>query len=325
MQTRQRNLVALAIDGIPAGLARGHWTTARIKTLASEFPTTSATSWLSSMSGLAPVDHGALGYWQRFDARQAAICVFEGGSGAFRDMETVFGDARRVGYEPVCLDGDLAHLPGAWRDSLLGGAQVQDIGRFYSGEDPSPDVGEVLTRLLSAINLGLKRRGPVFLWCYLDVDLYIHKHGYDRQVLRLLDGIEGLARTVSSVADVVAYSDHGLVPTLHDPDLAARLKALCQHFPAEMAGAGRTRWFYCEISARDELRAALAGEFGPAATIFGAADLFDAGHYRDRVGDLVALAAGLSFLSEPGYLFDHGSWQPDEVYVPFAFWSHTAG
>lgn len=322
MRARQRNLVVLAVDGLPVRLAKRHWATARIGTLRSEFPATSSTCWLSAVTGASPSRHGAVGYLQRFAPGARAKIVFsESCTAAFAATPTLFDDARAAGYRPVCLEGDFAHLAGAWRDRVTSGAEMQATGAFYSGRHGFPSAADVLARLHAAIDRALNHPGPTLLWCYVDVDLLVHKYGYDAQVTDLLDGIESLARSLTPSSDVVACSDHGLVPTAHDPDLETALQETAARFGAELAGAGRTRWFYAGEDRTEALRDRLIEILPGTVKVRRRADLFEDGPFAVRVGDPVIVATGDRFLAEPGYTHDHGSWLDDEVFVPFAHWS----
>src|SRR5438270_1323937 len=104
-----RDVVVLAVDGIPYDMAAEAWPEARIERLRAVFPTTSSAGWLSSLSGLDVDAHGVPGVVFRVEDGAAPIGVFdfhgELGSAA---NENVFSDAEALGYAPLAIGGDLA-------------------------------------------------------------------------------------------------------------------------------------------------------------------------------------------------------------------------
>jgi hypothetical protein len=49
--------------------------------------------------------------------------------------------------------------------------------------------------------------------------------------------------------------------------------------------------------------------------------LFPVASLRARVGDISLVALGDTFLTEPGYRYDHGSATDAELHVPFSVWN----
>ncbi len=276
---------------------------------------------MSATTGRAPVDHGAVGYMQRFQNNARADCVFETDTpGAFPEMTTVFSDALTHGYRPICLDSDFYNLAGQWRDAVLTDATMSEVGPFYALNADAAAAAEVLDRLDRTLTELLRADQPTLIWCYVDVDLYIHRHGYDADVATLLDGVETVAKRASSAGDVVAVSDHGLVQTRHVPAVADALNYIATTFEAEMAGAGRTRWFHVSPAHHAGLKHALASELADELEILDRAELIPEGPYRARVGEVVIMPKGEAFVTHPDYAYDHGSLLETEVLVPWAHW-----
>jgi hypothetical protein len=317
-----RDVVVLAVDGIRFDLAGDAWPHARIEKLRAVFPTSSSTGWLSSLSGVDVDAHGVPGVVFRV-GNGAAINVFEfhgelGGAAT----ENVFGDAAALGFEPLAVGGDLDAYPCAWLDLLLRGARRLGGYRFWATDgfrEPREICADVRRAVAEARVAG--RRRPVFVWCFTEPDRHVHRFGYDAAVVRFLELVGELATDLAGDGAVVlAHADHGLTPTAHDERLGRTVDRLRARYGFEAGGAGRARWLYPR-DGDGELREALARELPDSVRVLDADSLFAPGSLaRSRVGDIVLLAEGDSFLTSPGYAFDHGSLTAAEVDVPIAEW-----
>ncbi|WP_447007563.1 alkaline phosphatase family protein [Saccharothrix isguenensis] len=320
-----RDVVVLAVDGLPHRLAEQCWPDAVTEPLTSVLPTTSSAAWLSSLTGLTPGEHGVPGVvFADPDGSDALINAFayQGDRLTTADA-SVFGDAVGLGYRPLAVPADLDAYPCSWRGELLRHAEVVPGHRFYTlGESPySPrDPATVVTDVGNAIGEALGRPGPRFVWCFVELDRHVHHHGYDEHTLAALDGLGELARRLTDGGTVVvAHSDHGLVPTRHDPDLQALLDELLARHGARMGGAGRVRWLYgpaIHPLVRDLERA-----LPPSIRVVDSDELFPPGSLaRSRVGPVSLVADGEMFLTDPAYTHDHGSDADDELLTPFTVW-----
>lgn len=327
---RPRHVVILAVDGIPYARAHRAWTHARIERMRSVFPTTSATAWLSSLSGMSVAAHGVPGARFRLPEHgDALIDVFTyQGPLATPATENIFSDAAARGYLPLSMLGDLVDLDCSWRDVLLRHSRPLAGPRFYTGDgEGSPDRDpETLCRQLRAAVLEILAAHaagpPCLLWCFLDVDRHVHRHGYDRHVERLLAALDHAACELTRAnAVVLAHSDHGLARTRQDPRLERLLAGLAAASPLALGGAGRCRWIYARPGTAAGLLAELARQLPPRIRLADADALFPRGSLaRARVGDVVLIAEGEDFLASPGYRFEHGSMTAAEVDVPLAEW-----
>ncbi|MEJ1962178.1 MAG: hypothetical protein WDO56_11800 [Gammaproteobacteria bacterium] len=322
-QDARSALVILAVDGIPATLARRSWPRARLETMRSVQPTTSSSAWLSALSGMPVSNHGVPGVVFR-DQSGTLINVFaDAGTLAIPSAGTIFTDARDCGYTPVVVMGDLESLNCSWRRALLEGAEILSGFQFYSSPQP-PEAAEVVAAVRTAIHAALSRTPdrPCLVWCFVDADLHIHKHGYDDALLKLLQLLEQEALALArSGVRVVAHSDHGLVLTTHSADVEAVLKHARTHLDCEVGGAGRTRWLYAPPGGAEQVADYLRSALPSSIRICEASELFAADSLAgQRIGQILLIAQADEFVTMPGYCYDHGSDTAEELFVPYAFW-----
>jgi len=317
---RNKHQIVFALDGIPGKLADTLWQTPVIERWCAVFPTTSTTGWLSSLTGLSVKEHGIPGVVFRHSDHPASLinlCQYQGDALSI-PTDNIFHDARRYGYLPQAIIGDLLPIQGAWTRALLDGAEVIDRTAFFT-LSPQQPVQALLDSLEIAIENALHRASTASLiWIFLDVDHYIHTRGYDDRVLAFLQGIDVLATALAQRGhDAIAHSDHGMVPVIHDELIAQHIAQLCEEFNAVMGGAGLTRWFYVHEDRIDAFRHAMSNRLGEFAGIVPFADMED---MPARAGDLFLIARGERFIAPLGYQYEHGSRQPDELDVFYAVW-----
>lgn len=317
------DVIVLALDGIPLGLARQQWPNAAIDAMSSVFPTTSASAWLSSVTGQTVAEHGIPGVVFKLDSAEPINIYNFHGDLAVPDRGSLFSDARAAGYRATALSADLEAAPGPWLDSLLRHAERVGEDRFYARDD-SLSAHAVAEAVSAAVRRerAMHRGSPHFIWCFVEVDRHIHRHGYDAHALDVLKRIDALAsQWANDGTQVFAYADHGLVPTRHVDDIQAAIDDAARRFRCAAGGAGRTRWFYPLDHDRDAMGDFLRTRFAGIASVAQAADRFDAAMLaRGRVGEVLLIAEGDEFATFDGHCFDHGSWTRTEVEVPFARW-----
>ncbi|MFI7537276.1 alkaline phosphatase family protein [Streptosporangium sp. NPDC049376] len=322
-----RDVVVLAVDGMSHAYASHCWPTARTRRHRSVFPTTSSAGWLSSMTGLEVADHGVPGVvFADPEHCDRLVNVFtHTGADLIRPTATIFTDARTIGYRPVAVLGDLQAYPSTWRDRLLTGADPVDGPRFFSEGADVMDERELVRRLDEAVRAARDAGSPgapTLVWCYLELDRHLHRHGYDRYAVEVMVELGRYAeRLAENGTVVVAHSDHGLTPTRHDPELDGLLRHLCRTHGAMLAGAGRTRWFHASPAASDVLYEVLLRELPTDVRVARRSELFaESPLITARVGDVVILAEGERFITDPGYRWEHGSRTEAELDTPFSLW-----
>ncbi|WP_042872559.1 alkaline phosphatase family protein [Dickeya poaceiphila] len=317
---RNRHQIIFALDGIPGKLADAIWHIPTIERWQAVFPTTSTTCWLSSLTGLSVSEHGIPGVVFQDKCVQETlinICQYQGDKLAIPG-ESIFHDARRSGYLPQAIMGDLLPIEGAWTRALLQGAEFTDPTAFFTLTPPLNPKAQLET-VETAVERALARSAtPCLIWVFIDVDHYIHTHGYDSLVTTFLQGIDELAQHLTHQGyDVIAHSDHGLVPVVHDEEMARLIAVLCDQFGATMGGAGLTRWFYVAKENIPAFQNALITAFSDVADIVPGTELAEVGH---RAGDLFLIARGERFIAPIGWCYEHGSRQADELDVFYAVW-----
>ncbi len=336
------SVIVIMADGVALDVARARWSPSRLSTLTSTVPSTSSTALLSAATGLAPAAHGVIGVCFRvaeidalFDCyRDAAIAAkrdttVDATSFALGPWQTVFSVLNgRV--ECVAHAGALATTPGRWYRALVHGAR--DVPSSIDWDTIALDPIAMVTASVAEVNAALEARGsaPLLVWAHINVDSAIHATGYSDAVLDAMSALDEAAhRWASAGHSVMAYSDHGLVPT-RDSDRARRLLALLQdraHVSCGSGGAGRVLWAYPRPGSTSELleraRDLAAGIAGVVHRdeLFLAGALADTPLARERVGEVVVIATGEEFpLFVPSYRFEHGGCSEQEMIVPVATW-----
>ncbi|MGC1498092.1 MAG: hypothetical protein WA790_19965 [Sulfitobacter sp.] len=324
---QRRNIIVLAVDGIDYTHAQSAWPDVTLEQAVSVFPSTSSTAWLSALTGASVDDHGIPGVVFRMGPREMVnIFEYQGALNA-PQLATIFTDATDLGYAACAVLGDWEDYPGPWRNMLLNGASLVRGHRFYTHTGKVTASG-IVGQVEHAIGHALD--GPIggnLIWCFVDIDRHIHKHGYDEHVRDVLAGLDGLARRwVQTGHCVIAHSDHGLVETSDHSEYGAQIDALMKRHNVEMGGAGRVRWLYA-----DGDRPLIENLMGELQTIFGAdaivseKDTFfrKGSPAYQRVGDVVIVAQGTDFLCDTEYTFEHGSWTQAEREAMLATWHST--
>jgi hypothetical protein len=334
---RDGSLIVVALDGISFDVAQAVWSPTLLAPLTSTFPSVSATAWLTSTTGLPVEEHLVAGVVYYLPAAAALVDCYAGEAGeasaAGFSPCTVFDDLSALGVECVACAGEMATWPAWLREAILSGARLAPSRVAWEALrlDPAAMVAAVTLEIESALRARRQDR-PLFLWAFVNLDEYIHLHGYDEAVLEALREIErAAARWVGRRHAVMACSDHGLVENQPSPVAAARrdsilASGLCR-LPA--GGAGRVLWLYARPGREEELFARAADELGDCALVLRSAELQRLGlvgwndQLRVRLGEVCLLATRGDFPSPQGHAsrFEHGSFTAAEMLAVLAAWS----
>lgn len=237
-------------------------------------PTTTATALTSISTGMAPGEHGVVGY--RIAVENEILNVLR--------WSTPAGDARRridpVGFqpEPAFLGQRPAIVTKAeFVTSGFSGAHLQPV-RFNGYRVPST--------LLTEVGRGL-RAGEPFLYTYYDgIDKVAHEYGlgehYDAE-LAFVDRMVGdILDLLPRDAMLVVTSDHGQVDVgdriveLH-PDVRTHLSL--------QSGEGRFRWLHARPGRSEQLLEAVRAHHGDTGWVRTAEETIDGGWWGPKVSD----------------------------------------
>ena len=335
----RHGVVVLGVDGLSYRAAVRGWPSARITKLTSTVPSTSATAWLTALTGAPAAEHGVPGAVYRVAGSLVYAITGEVIAGVpvavdarepiVRRVPTVFERATSGATGPavrcVAIGRELANLPGPWAEAVLRGAEpaaepVPAAELTRQAADPALLVGGVLADVNAVLD-GAASARTLLLWVYVNLDDYVHGNGYDGAVqaaLRQLD--RGASGWAAAGWTVLAHSDHGQVPVDPDPALAQAWQEIDNSDDCELpgGGAGRIRWLHPHPHRHDHVRGRLTAALGDAATVTTPQQL---GLPPDRTGSVVAVAASERFpIPDPTLRFEHGALHPDELDVPFAAW-----
>ena len=318
-------IVLLVLDGLGAEqldarpLIAPTLTEMRTATITTVAPTTTATALTSIATGVAPGQHGVVGY---------RIHTWAGNLNVLR-WRTPMGDARwsfvPEEFQPVAAFANqrpVALQNAAYADTGFSRAYLRDARRIgYDTMSSLP--GEVL-RLLGA--------GESFVYAYYEgIDMVAHMHAFgepydtelgacDRMMAELLTGLP-------RGAAVVAIADHGLVDCSDgrieiDP-------SVIDHASTE-SGEARFRWLHALPGRSPHLFEAAAAAHGDQAWVLTVDEILDRGWLgpevteaaRSRLGDVALVARDHWAFDWPGgdgtshLIGRHGSLTPAEMLVP---------
>ena len=325
-----RNILILGIDGVRYDLAVKLWNTASISMMKSVFPPTSSAAWLSSISGLDVNFHGIPGVVFKTKSCEKPINIFNYRKEIIDlSIENIFSDAKQLQYIPLSIVGDLEKYNCSWRDLLLMHSKKVWGHSFYTCHNNShtfltPDV--IINRIRAAIFKSLEfvsNKTPGIIWCFIDMDLYVHYFGYDNHVLHFLKLVEMLAGEMTDQNMlVISHSDHGLVRTNNDTNVEQIISSLQNKYFFDIGGAGRSRWIYPKLNTEKVLFQELKDNL-PASIIVDYSNNFfpDSNLLSERVGKIMLVAQQDEFIVPECYKYDHGSLTDSELHVPLAKWT----
>ncbi|GAA3816909.1 hypothetical protein GCM10022226_41970 [Sphaerisporangium flaviroseum] len=338
-----RGVVILAVDGLSWRAACERWRSADLVCLTSTFPSTSATAWMTAVTGTTVTEHLVVGAVYRSPAGDALVDVIRGEPltgqvpagrcDALSARPTVF-EAAASRAHPLALGRELDTLGGSWAAALLRGArrgQMTDPRELAAQAGDPEELVAAVARDVEGALVGHRQDRPLLLWIYVNLDDHVHRHGYDPRAMRAVELLERHALSWAGRGwTVLAHSDHGQVPCAPDPELEAawarvEVPALCR-LPG--GGAGRVRWLYPRQGRATEVAERLGTALAGHALVIPADELPGLGllrltpAVRERIGGVVAMATSPRFPAPVrGMAFEHGALSPGEMLVPLATWS----
>jgi hypothetical protein len=318
-----RSIVLLVLDGLGWEAIDAHRD--RVPNLASleggpiptVVPSTTSTALTSLTTGLAPAEHGVIGFRVRLDGSVLNVLSWQGEARHAPDPHDVQRHAPFLRREvPVVTKAEFRN--SGFSAVHLGGT------RFHGWTVPSSIV-EHCRRLTEG--------GEPFVYAYYPgVDTVAHFHGlrdgfYEAEIAaadRLVgDVLDALAGDVA----VVITADHGQVHL--EPDAWLPLGPAGDLVDA-CSGDGRFRYLHASSGAAADVLAAAQESHGEHAWVMSRAQLLDEGWLgpqvskatRARLGDVVLAARGDVAFVDPALEREarlrsaHGSFTPAEMLVP---------
>ncbi len=330
---RVSTVIVIAVDGVGFDVARRTWSPDLMMALSTTFPSTSSSAWLTAVTGWTVDRHLVPGV--RYRQGDRLIDCFERGPwpGGERPagLTTVFEQLARRNIRSLVIPGEVATWGAAWAEALCRGARVLESEveweriRFAARAQGRI----VLARLRETVGAHAGEV-PLLIWCWIDVDDTVHRHGYTPEVLATLTDVAEAARTLADQGHaVVALSDHGLTPTERPARMLERWaeatsSALCRLPPG---GAGRVRWCYPRSGRAAEVLDRVTDALGEEALVVERARLADLGlievteGIEERIGEVVAIATGSRFPTpDAAARYEHGGITEAEMIVPLAVW-----
>ncbi len=282
-------------------------------------PSTTATALTSISTGMAPGEHGIVGY--RFPAGGSVMNVLR--------WTTAAGDHRDV-VPPTSVQVGAPLGGGSWE--IVGDRSFAGSGftSAYLGNAPYHGIWHPSS--LVAETLRLFEQGHSRIYTYYDgLDHVAHVHGFSGQhfnlELKFCDWLVGeMMRAVPAGTAVVVTADHGQVeaPTI------VPVADSCRRLLRSRSGEARFRWLHAKPGASDELLAAATEAHRDQAWVRSKEQIIDEGWFgptvsgeaQDRLGDVALVAHAMVGFDDPGephtdrLVGRHGSLTEAEMLVP---------
>ena len=328
------NALVLLVDGLGADQLRARAGHARVMSAAftskavieSGFPTTTAAALASLTTGVAPGQHGLVGYTVLDPAHDRVVNQLSGWDDkldplTWQGVPTLFEKAVAAGVEAIVIG------PDRYRDSGFTHAVLRGA-RFI----PAATIADRMTRAIAE----LKAPGRRLVYLYIpELDQAGHAHGADSaEWIRALETADAAIATLTAALGrrdgLLITADHGL---LDIPQYAhVLLEGPLLDGVRFIAGEPRCLQLHLEPGTDLEALAERWREAeGARAWVATRAEAVDAGWFGavrpevlPRIGDLIVAARkNIAYydgrLANPhgrGMVGQHGSWSPAELRVP---------
>ncbi len=282
-------------------------------------PSTTAAALTSISTGVAPGEHGIVGY--RFPAGGAVMNALRWTSPS--------GDHRNI-VSPTSVQVAPVLSGGSW--DIVGDKEFAGSGftSAYLGNGPYHGVWHPSS--LVAETTRLLAEGQNRVYCYYDgLDHVAHVHGFSGDhfnlELRFCDWLVGaLLEAVPEGTAVVVTADHGQIEA---PEIVRVAKEVMAGV-ASRSGEARFRWLHTKPGATNDVAAAALEAHSDQAWVRTKEQVIDEGWFgpqvtadaAGRLGDVALVAHAPIGFDDPGephtsrLVGRHGSLTPAEMYVP---------
>lgn len=286
-------------------------------------PSTTATSLTSLGTGLAPGQHGLVGYTARVPETGELLNHLQWD----RDVDPLAYQPHATAFDQLSAAGIYVSAVNKAQFATSGLTRAAHRGAAYRGADTP---GDRLVQALEAAD------GPSFTYVYDgELDKVGHQYGVASAEwlveLQLIDEFaEDLRSALPRSVRLLVVADHGMV----DSPAASRLEL--DHLPelrrgvALVGGEARFRHLYVKPGALDDVLAAWRAELGDRATVLSREEAVARGWFGEveqrvsgRLGDVVvachddvAVFSTRDFPREQQMIGLHGSLTRDEMEIP---------
>ena len=282
-------------------------------------PSTTASALTSISTGVAPGEHGIVGY--RFPAGGAVMNALR--------WTTPAGDHRQI-VEPSSIQ--VAPTLGGGQWDIVSDRQFEGSGftNAYLGTGPYHGVWHPSSLVAETVRLFEEGHKRVYTY-YDGLDHVAHVHGFTGQHFNLemqfCDWLVGaLLNAVPAGTAVVITADHGQIQA---PEIV-RVSRDVMSLAANRSGEPRFRWLHAKPGATDELAAAATEDHGDQAWVRTKEQVIDEGWFgptvspeaASRLGDVALVAHAPIGFDDPGephanrLVGRHGSLTEAEMLVP---------
>ncbi|GAA2890462.1 alkaline phosphatase family protein [Microbacterium esteraromaticum] len=331
-----RSVVLVVVDGLGVVPLRAHAGHARTLSSAmtkkdvagSVFPTTTAAALTTLLTGVAPGEHGLVGYRVRDPHGDTLVNLLSGWDDdgidplEWQQSPTVFEQAEAAG-QPAFAVGIPAYRGSGFSRATLRGS------RFHGARSPADRV-ELAWELADAND------GAV-VYCYLpEVDKAGHRHGIASAdwVAALEDVDAALTRPVPDGVGVLVTADHGMIDVPHHRQLVLDASGGWHDGVRHIGGEPRMLHVYAEPDAdQPGMLVRWRRDLEGSADVVSRTEAIDAGLFgpvtsdavSQRIGDMLVVARGnVAFYDAEaedqrgrGMIGQHGALTPEEWRVPF--------
>ena len=287
--------------------------------ISSVVPSTTATALTSISTGMAPGDHGVIGYRIAVDGEVLNVLRWTTGT----------GDARKR-IPPGDFQDHVAF--GGQCPAVVTRAEFSRSGFSAAHLDPVRFRGYRVPSSLPLEIGDLLRQGEPFVYAYYDgIDKVSHEYGlaehYDAELVATDRLVADVLAVLPRGAALLITADHGQVHT--GPD-KVDLEPEVVRCVASQSGEARFRWLHARPGRAAELAEAALAAHGHQAWVRTREEIEKEGWLgphlidaaRDRLGDVALVAKGTVAFEDPQdtgalkMLGRHGSVTPAEMLVP---------
>ncbi len=322
--------VVLLIDGLGEELLRRHSYVApylsavRGGSGTAGVPSTTATSLTSLGTGLAPGQHGLVGYTARVPGTGELLNHLQWD----RDVDPLAWQPNETEFSRLMAAG--VQVTNVNKSDFAGSGLTRAAhrGATYVGADSLAD------KIAGAVRASA--HGPSVTYVYdSDLDYKGHRYGvasseWLQQLAAIDDFCEELREALPPAVRLLVVADHGMVDSPADRRIDVDEHPELRHGLTLLGGEARFRHLYCRPGALDDVLATWRDRLGSDATVLTRDEAVGRGWFgpvdaavSDRLGDvMVACHTDLSVLSSRDFPLEtrligmHGSLTADEMRIP---------